>query len=92
MPFSTILTPDSTSPVSESVVLPTIFPVSPANNREKQIIDFNKFIANWNQEQNLVFVTHYVVISEILKYAPSSGEIVISNKNYKLLGSISNIK
>ncbi len=63
-----------------------------ANNREKQIIDFNKFIANWDQDQNLVFVTHYVVISEILKYAPSSGEIVISNKNYKLLGSISNIK
>ena len=63
-----------------------------ANNREKQIIDFNKFIANWDQDQNLVFITHYVVISEILKYAPSSGEIVISNKNYKLLGSISNIK
>ena len=63
-----------------------------SNNREKQIIDFNKFIANWDQDQNLIFVTHYVVISEILKYGPSSGEIVISNKNYKLLGSISNIK
>ena len=63
-----------------------------ANNREKQVIDFYKFIANWDQDQNLIFVTHYVVISKILKYAPSSGEIVISNKNYKLLGSISNIK
>ena len=63
-----------------------------ANNREKQIIDFNNFIANWDQDQNLIFITHYVVISEILKYAPSSGEIVISNKNYKLIGSISNIK
>ena len=63
-----------------------------ADNREKQIIDFNEFINNWDQDQNLIFVTHYVVISEILKYAPSSGEIVISNKNYKLLGSISNIK
>ena len=63
-----------------------------ADNRQKQIIDFKKFIADWDQDQNLIFVTHYVVISEILKYAPSSGEIVISNKNYKLLGSISNIK
>ena len=63
-----------------------------ADNRQKQIIDFKKFIANWDQDQNLIFVTHYVVISEILNYAPSSGEIVISDKNYKLIGSISNIK
>jgi len=63
-----------------------------ADNRQKQIIDFKKFIANWDEDQNLIFVTHYVVISEILNYAPSSGEIVISDKNYKLIGSISNIK
>ena len=45
-----------------------------------QIIDFDKFISTWDKDQNLVFVTHYVVISEILNYAPSSGEIVISDK------------
>ena len=63
-----------------------------SENKDTQILDFEKFIKNWDYSGNLVFVTHYVVISEILKYAPSSGEIVISNKNYKLLGSISNIK
>ena len=63
-----------------------------ADNQQKQMIDFKKFIADWDQDQNLIFVTHYVVISEILNYAPSSGEIVISDKNYKLIGSISNIK
>ena len=36
----------------------------------------------------LVLVTHYVVISEALGYAPSSGEIVISNKNFNKIGSI----
>ena len=36
VPFSKIFTPESVSPVSLSVTLPTIFPVSPANKREKQ--------------------------------------------------------
>mgnify|MGYP003318343205 CR=1 FL=1 len=52
-----------------------------SKNRKKQIIDFDKFISTWNKDQNLIFVTHYVVISEILNYAPSSGEIIISAKS-----------
>ena len=50
--------------------------------------NFRNFIKNWNGKQNLVFVTHYVVISEILNYAPSSGEIVISNKELKVIDTI----
>ena len=46
------------------------------------------FINNWNENKNLVFVTHYVVISESLNYAPSSGEIVISNKDFKVIDTI----
>jgi len=38
--------------------------------------------------KNLVFVTHYVLISEVLNYAPSSGEIVVSDKNFNMIGSI----
>ena len=38
--------------------------------------------------KNLVFVTHYVVISESLNYAPSSGEIVISSKDFKVIDTI----
>tara|TARA_B100000925_G_scaffold276348_1_gene243398 strand:- start:1084 stop:1641 length:558 start_codon:yes stop_codon:yes gene_type:complete len=57
-------------------------------NRKSQIENFNKFINNWNGDQNLVFVTHYVVISEILNYAPSSGEIIVTDKQLKLIDSL----
>ena len=59
-----------------------------ANNRKKQIIDFDKFLINWDKDQNLIFVTHYVVISEILNYAPSSGEIVISDNSLKVIDTL----
>ena len=68
--------------------LNSFFSAKFANNRKKQIIDFDKFISNWDKNQNLVFVTHYVVISEILNYAPSSGEIVISDKSSKVIDTL----
>ena len=40
-------------------------------------------ITQWQNEKNLILVTHYVVISEALGYASLSGEIVISDKNLK---------
>ena len=49
------------------------------------MIDLKNFINNWDGIQNLVFVTHYVVIYEILNYGSSSGEIVISDKDFKLI-------
>ena len=36
----------------------------------------------------MIFVTHYVFISEVLNYGPSSGEIVVSDKNLNIIGSI----
>ena len=68
--------------------LNSFFSAKFANNKKKQIIDFDKFISNWDKDQNLVFVTHYVVISEILNYAPSSGEIVISDKSLKVIDTL----
>ena len=56
-----------------------------AQNKEPQIKKLKKFINSWDGKKNLVFVTHYVVISEILNYGPSSGEIVISDKNLKVI-------
>ena len=56
-----------------------------ARNKESQIIDLKNFIINWDGIQNLVFVTHYVVISQILNYSSSSGEIVVSNKDFKVI-------
>ncbi len=59
-----------------------------SENKEKQILDFQKFIKNWDYSGNLILVTHYVVISEILDLATSSGEIVITNKNLEILSSL----
>ena len=57
-------------------------------NKNTQIKDFHKFLLNWDEKTNLIFVTHYVVISEILDYPSSSGEIVISNKNFKIIDTL----
>ena len=50
--------------------------------------NLKKFINNWDGKKNIIFVTHYVVISESLNYAPSSGEIVVSNKDFKVIDTI----
>ena len=57
-------------------------------NETKQMNDLMKFIKNWDSDKNLVFVTHYVVISSILNTGSSSGEIIISDKNLNIIGSI----
>ena len=59
-----------------------------AKNKDLQMKRLKTFINKWDKNKNLVFVTHYVVISESLNYAPSSGEIVISNKNLKVIDTI----
>ena len=59
-----------------------------SKNKDRQILDFQKFIRNWNKTGNLVLVTHYVVISEILDLTTSSGEIVITDNNLKFLSSL----
>tara|TARA_Y100001958_G_C21160031_1_gene494129 strand:+ start:241 stop:795 length:555 start_codon:yes stop_codon:yes gene_type:complete len=62
-----------------------------AKNEKKQIEELKNFIQNWKSKKNLVLITHYVVISSILNIGVSSGEIVISNKNFEILGSIETI-
>jgi len=59
-----------------------------AHNRKQQMEDFRKFLLGWDRKTNLIFVTHYVVISEIFDHASSSGEILISNKNLKIIDSL----
>ena len=57
-------------------------------NREKQMKDLKSFIKNWDSKKNIVFVTHYVVILEVLDTAVNSGEIIVADKNYKVIGTI----
>ena len=42
----------------------------------------------WNGKENIIFVTHFVVISSMLNIGTSSGEIVITDKNLNIIGSI----
>ena len=59
-----------------------------AKNKKKQIYELKKYINNWSSNKNLILVTHYVVISEVLNVYPSSGEIVISDKNYNVISNL----
>ena len=68
--------------------LNSFFSTKFAKNKNTQMKSLKRFIKNWDGKKNLVFVTHYVVISEILNYAPSSGEIVISDKDLKVIDTI----
>ena len=59
-----------------------------AKNRKKQVKEFESFIKNWDKKENLIFVTHYVFISEILNYAPKSGEIIFVDKDLNILDTL----
>ena len=56
--------------------------------KDKQIKKLNMYIKEWDSNKNLVLITHYVVISEMLNLAVSSGELAISKKNLELVGTI----
>jgi len=58
-------------------------------NEKQQIEDLKKYANNWNGEGgNLVLVTHYVIILAITGETTRSGEIVITDKNFKVLSKI----
>ena len=59
-----------------------------AKNKTKQINDLKKYILSWNSKKNLILVTHFVVISEILSTGSSSGEIIVSDRNFNIISSI----
>ena len=56
-----------------------------ASNKNKQINDLKKYINEWSGDNNLVLVTHYVLIQEVLNITSSSGELIIADKNFNVL-------
>ena len=58
-----------------------------SKNKTKQMKDLKRYIGEFKSEKNLILVTHYVVISELLDYSSSSGEIIVSNKSLNLIGA-----
>ena len=56
-----------------------------ASNKNKQIKDLKKYINEWSGDNNLVLVTHYVLIQEVLNITSSSGELIVADKNFNVL-------
>ena len=69
------------------VFLNSFFSQRFAKNKKKQMINLKKFVDNYKGDDNLIFVTHYVLITEALNYAPSSGEIVVADKKFNKIDS-----
>ena len=56
-----------------------------SKNKNKQLRDLGNFVYNLKDDGNLVFVTHYVLISDVLNYASSSGEIIIADRSFNVI-------
>jgi phosphohistidine phosphatase SixA len=55
---------------------------------KRQLAEIKVFVKNWNSTKNLVFITHQVVISNSINETVSSGEMVITDKKFKVLARI----
>jgi len=60
------------------------------NNKNKQIIQLRNYIKEWTGKNNLILITHYVVINEILNESLDSGEIIIFDNEFKVIGKLKN--
>ena len=65
--------------------LNSFFSAKFASNKNKQIYDLKKYIYEWSGDNNLVLVTHYVTIQEVLNVTSSSGELIIADRNFNVL-------
>ncbi len=58
-------------------------------NEAKQLKELYYFVSKWDGKgKNLVLVTHYSIITAVTNSIPSSGEIVIADKDFEVLGTI----
>ena len=65
--------------------LNSFFSAKFASNKNKQINNLKKYINEWSGDNNLVLVTHYVLIQEVLNITSSSGELIVTDKNFNVL-------
>jgi len=58
-------------------------------NEASQLRNLYAFVKDWDSNgKNLVLVTHYSIITAVTNAVPSSGELVITDKNFEVLGTI----
>ena len=60
------------------------------NNKDKQVLELKNYIKKWQGKKNLILITHYVVINEILNVSLNSGEIIISDDEFNVIGKLEN--
>ena len=73
----------------ELTVLNSTFQSPYNKNEPKQLKELYNFVKKWDGKgKNLVLVTHYSIITAVTNAVPSSGEIVITDKNFEVLGTI----
>ena len=61
-------------------------------NEKQQIKELKKYVSSWKGNGgNLVLVTHYVIILAITGETTRSGELVITDKNFKILSTINTL-
>ena len=59
-------------------------------NKYRQMKDLRRYLKNWRSDKNLILITHYVTILEIINKTSSSGEILITDTKLNLLNRITN--
>ena len=58
-------------------------------NEARQLKELYSFVKNWDGKgKNLVLVTHYSIITAVTNVVPGSGEIVITDKDFAVIGTI----
>ena len=70
---------------STNSFLNSFFSPEYSKNKDKQIKSLKAYVKKFKSDKNLIFITHYVLISEVLNYGPSSGEIVVSDKKFNII-------
>ena len=73
----------------EFTALNSTFQSSYNKNEAKQLKELYSFVKNWDGKgKNLVLVTHYSIITAVTNAVPSSGEIVITDKDFVVISTI----
>ena len=72
----------------EFFALNSTFQIKFSGNSKKQAEALKNFVKKWDGKGNIIFVTHYVIILKHTNYAPSSGELVITDKNFNVLSKL----
>jgi phosphohistidine phosphatase SixA len=73
----------------EFTALNSTFQSTYSKNEASQLKELYSFVKNWDGKgKNLILVTHYSIITTMTNAVPSSGEIIITDKDFEVIASI----